>query len=74
MFTVPSEASEAANNRYESFTLHTPWERAVGSLSNNRYLERNAPLRVVGRGSGGEEVTHLLQDFQVWQQGGVNRC
>ena len=24
---------------------------------------------MVGRGSGGEQVTHLLQDFQVWQQG-----
>ena len=38
VFTVPAEASEAANNRYESFTLHTPWERAVGSLSGNRYV------------------------------------
>ena len=66
-FSVPSEANEEASRRYESFDVHTPWMRAVETLSMGRYLERNQPLRV--RGAEGSERVHLLQDSFVWQQG-----
>lgn len=65
VFSVPAEAHAEATRRYNTLSIHTPWERAVALLSGNRYLEKNEPLRVNGR---------LLQDCQVCARGGARRA
>ena len=65
VFVVPKEANAEATRRYNELSIHTPWKRAVETLSNNRYLEQNAPMKIVA--DNGDEF--LLQDSQVWQQG-----
>ena len=66
-FSVPIEANKEASRRYHSLSVHTPWMRLVETISMGRYLERNAPLRVMGVKESGR--LHLLQDSFVWQQG-----
>lgn len=60
VFNVPESAQAEAKRRYATFGLHTPWERTVGAISRNRYLEQNVAEQVAG---------HLVQDSQVWSQG-----
>jgi len=43
-----------------TWTVHTPWQRAIGVASGHRYIEPNIPEEVNG---------HLIQDSQCWQQG-----
>jgi hypothetical protein len=66
VFSVPHEANKEAKKRYDQLSIHTPWERSIEWLSGSRYLERNAPLQIIGD-NGVDEF--LLQDSQVWQQG-----
>lgn len=60
VFSVPREAAREASRRFNSLTLHTPWERAVGMASRGRYLEQNRAVPAHGI---------LLQDSLVWSQG-----
>ena len=66
VFSVPKAANQEATRRYHSLNVHTPWERTIGLVSNQRYLQQNTP-RVVTADNGRD--TFLLQDSQVWQQG-----
>ena len=66
VFSVPKAANEEATQRYTALSIHTPWLRAVGLLSKQRYLEQNVPEQIHAEGT---DDVFLLQDSQVWQQG-----
>jgi len=69
-YAVPEEARAEAAKRYAALSVHTPWMRAVETVSAGRYLQRNAPrLVVAAKGDGGDGSGGYLQDSYVWSQG-----